>query len=78
VVSLQLVQRPQYRTVFGEAIRAYRRDAQLTQEGLAERAGLNPKYLGEVERGNKECSLTSMVKIAKALGVRVRNLVRDV
>jgi transcriptional regulator with XRE-family HTH domain len=64
--------------VFGEAIRACRKEARLTQEGLAERAELNPNYLGEVERGNKECSLTTMVKIAKALGVRVSYLVRDV
>jgi len=64
--------------VFGEAIRRYRKKAGLTQERLAERADMHHNFIGEVERGNMECSLTSMVKIAKALRVRVRDLVRKV
>jgi transcriptional regulator with XRE-family HTH domain len=64
--------------VFGEAIRRYRKKASLTQERLAEQADMHHNFIGEVERGNMECSLTSMVKIAKALGVRVRDLVRYV
>jgi transcriptional regulator with XRE-family HTH domain len=72
------VQRPQYRRAFGDAIRGYRKKAGLTQEGLAERADMHHNFIGEVERGNMECSLTSMVKIAGALGVRVRDLVREV
>jgi transcriptional regulator with XRE-family HTH domain len=71
------VQRPQHRKAFGEAIRKYRNKAGFTQEKLAERADMHHNFIGEVERGNMECSLTSMVKIAKALGVRVRDLVRD-
>ena len=78
MVSLQAVQRPQYRRVFGEAIRVYRKEAGLTQEKLAELADMHHNFIGEVERGNMECSLTSMVKIAKALGVRVSDLVREV
>jgi transcriptional regulator with XRE-family HTH domain len=71
------VQRPQHRKTFGEAIRKYRNKAGFTQEKLAERADMHHNFIGEVERGNMECSLTSMMKIAKALGVRVRDLVRD-
>ena len=71
------MQRLFHRKVFGEAIRKYRKKAGLTQERLAERADMHHNFIGEVERGNMECSLTSMVKIAKALGVRVRDLVRD-
>jgi transcriptional regulator with XRE-family HTH domain len=72
------VHRLRHRKAFGEAIRAYRKKAGLTQERLAERADLHHNFIGEVERGNMECSLTSMVKIAKALGVRVRDLVVDI
>ena len=72
----QLVQRRKHRKIFGEAIRARRKEAGLTQEKLAERADLHHNFIGEVERGNMECSLTSMVKIARALGVRVSDLVR--
>jgi transcriptional regulator with XRE-family HTH domain len=51
---------------------------ELTQEKLAEKAGLHHNFIGEVERGNMETSLTSLLKIAKALNVRVIDLVRDI
>jgi XRE family transcriptional regulator, regulator of sulfur utilization len=70
-------QRPQYRRIVGETIRSYRKRAGLTQEKLAERADLHHNFIGEVERGNMEVSLGSLLKIAKALGIRVRELVRD-
>jgi XRE family transcriptional regulator, regulator of sulfur utilization len=61
----------------GETIRTYRKRASLTQEKLAERADLHHNFIGEVERGNMEISLGSLLKIAKALGVRGRDLLRD-
>lgn len=67
--------KPYYRRLLGEKIRTYRKQAGLTQEKLAEKADLHHNFIGEVERGNMEASLTSMLKIAKALGVRVRDLV---
>jgi transcriptional regulator with XRE-family HTH domain len=72
------VHRLHHRKVFGNAIRSYRKNAGLTLEKLAERAYLHHNFVGEVERGDMECSLTSMVKIAKALGVRVRDLVTGI
>jgi transcriptional regulator with XRE-family HTH domain len=62
----------------GETIRSYRRKAGLTQEKLAEKADLHHNFIGEVERGNMEASLTSLLKISKALGVRVRDLVANI
>ena len=59
----------------GEKIRTLRKDANLTQEKLAEKADLHHNFIGEVERGNMEISLGSLLKIAKALGVRVCDLV---
>lgn len=70
-------QRPHYRRIVGEMIRTYRKQAGLTQEKLAEKADLHQNFIGQVERGNMEISLGSMLKIAKALDVRVRDLVRD-
>jgi XRE family transcriptional regulator, regulator of sulfur utilization len=67
-----------HRRVAGEAIRAYRLKAGLTQEKLAEKADLHHNFIGEVERGNMEASLTSLLKISKALGVRVRDLVVNI
>lgn len=50
----------------------------MTQEQLGERADLNPKYIGEVERTEKTISVDALSRVAKALKVRVRDLVRDV
>ncbi len=66
-----------YRRIVGQKIRAYRKQAGLSQEKLAEKASLSYKYLGEVERGYVNVSLDSLTRIAKALKVRLRELVRD-
>lgn len=66
-----------HRRVVGETIRSYRRKAGLTQEKLAEKADLHHNFIGEVERGSMEISLTSLLKIAKALKVKVRDLVDE-
>ena len=70
--------KPHHRRVLGERIRHCRKLAHLTQEQLAEKADLHHNFIGEVERGNMEISLTSMLKIAKALQVKVRDLVNEI
>ena len=67
-----------YRRTVGQQIRAYRKEAGLTQEKLAEKAGLSYKYLGEVERGVVNVSLDSLMRLAKALKLNVADLVRDI
>lgn len=69
---------PTHRKALGQAIRHYRKRANLTQERLGEAANLNPNYIGEVERMEKTISLDALVRVAKALKVRVRDLVEDV
>ena len=58
-----------HRKIIGEAIRLCRKDANLTQEQLAELVDLNPKYIGEVERGEKIISIEALLRIAKAVKV---------
>ncbi|MGZ5528472.1 MAG: helix-turn-helix domain-containing protein, partial [Limisphaerales bacterium] len=70
--------KPTHRKMLGQAIRTHRKKANLTQEKLGELAELNPKYIGEVERMEKTISVDALVRIAKALKVRVRDLTRDV
>ncbi len=43
----------QHSTSFGEQLRRYRELAGLTQEQLAEKAGLTPKAVGALERGER-------------------------
>jgi XRE family transcriptional regulator, regulator of sulfur utilization len=53
--------------MIGEAIRSHRKIVGFTQERLAERVSLNPKYLGEIERGEKIISIEALLRIAKAV-----------
>ncbi len=46
----------------------------LTQEELAERAGLHWKFIGEVERGDSDIKLGNIARIAKGLGMELREL----
>lgn len=45
-----------------------------TQEKLGHRAGLHRAYIGQVERGEKNIGLWNLEKIAKALVVKVQDL----
>ncbi|MFV0420804.1 helix-turn-helix domain-containing protein [Oleidesulfovibrio sp.] len=53
----------------GRKIRIRRRHANLTQQALAERAGISYKYLGEIERGQGNLSVEILLKIVSALGI---------
>jgi transcriptional regulator with XRE-family HTH domain len=56
------------------AIRHLRRERELSQEALAFAAGVHPKHLSEIERGNKDPRTTTVLRIADALGVTVAAL----
>ena len=43
-------------------------------EQLGEKADLNPVYVGQIERGFKVPTVEALLRIARALHVRVRNL----
>jgi len=57
------------RRVFGERIRALRQERGLSQERLAEMAGVHRTYLSSLERGERNVSLDNIHAIAEALGV---------
>lgn len=66
-----------HRKALAQSLRQYRKKAKLTQEKLGELADLNPKYIGEVERMEKTISVDALARIATALKVRLRDLLRD-
>lgn len=55
-------------------IRHYRIKKKLTQEKLAEFAGMHRTYIGQVEAGKRNIALKNVEKLAKALGVTVKDL----
>lgn len=62
------------RNLFGKRVRERRLALGLTQQELADRAGLHRSYIGEIELGRRNVTLKSAVKIAKALQVDVASL----
>jgi transcriptional regulator with XRE-family HTH domain len=54
-------------SVFGERVRALRLERELTQEGLGHKAGLHFTYIGAVERGERNVTLATILRIAEAL-----------
>lgn len=59
---------------FSKKIRMRRHDLGLTQELLAEKANFHVNYIGGIERGTRNPSLTSMIKLAEALEMDPREL----
>jgi transcriptional regulator with XRE-family HTH domain len=66
------------RHLFGEAVRRARRNAGLSQEELADLAGLDRTYIGGVERGERNAGLVALQKIADGLGLPLAKLFADV
>ena len=60
--------------MLGKQIRYYRKLNHLTQEKLAEKAELAPSYISDVERGRENISVDAIYRIAKALGITIRDL----
>lgn len=59
---------------FWETVRELRNKAWLSQEVLAMKSKLHRTYIGNVERGEKNISLENIEKIAKALGIDIKDL----
>lgn len=58
-----------FRAKVGERLRQLRKAAGLTQEQLAKRAGMDYKYLGSIERGERNVTLDNLERVSRALGV---------
>ena len=58
----------------GFRIREVRQERGLSQEKLAALADLHRAYIGQIERGEKNIGLRNLEKIAKALGVNIKDL----
>jgi transcriptional regulator with XRE-family HTH domain len=65
---------PLWREVLGSRLRALRADRDETLAQTAERAGISPQYLSEIERGRKEPSSEMIAALAGALGTTLAEL----
>lgn len=60
--------------LFGQRVRELRLARGVSQEALADEAGVHRTFMGSVERGERNISLENIVKIAKALNCRPSKL----
>ncbi|WP_367110837.1 helix-turn-helix domain-containing protein [uncultured Psychrobacter sp.] len=60
---------------FGKRIRDVRRSKGISQEMLAEMAGIDRSYMGNIERGEKNVTLKKAYEICDALGIEIQELV---
>lgn len=60
--------------IFGNLVRARRTELGLTQEQLAEIAGMHFTYVSSTERGERNISLANIEKLAEALNCSMKDL----
>lgn len=62
---------------FGRRLAALRLERGMTQEDLAERSGLGPNVLSQIENGRRDVRISALWLLADGLDVRLTDLVAD-
>lgn len=63
-----------YLDILGQRIRAKRRELGMSQEGLANEAGLDRSYVGRIERGEHNLTFLALIKLCRAMQCDVATL----
>ena len=61
---------------FGKNVQRIRKERNISQEKLAEYAGLHRTYIGMIERFERNITLINAEKVAHALGVNICELIK--
>ncbi|MGG2102676.1 helix-turn-helix domain-containing protein [Stenotrophomonas sp. NRRL B-14846] len=61
----------------GAAIKAARQTLGVSQEDFADRLGMHRTQLGHIEQGRKDCRLSTLVRLAEALGIPLSSLLKS-
>jgi len=61
----------------GRAIRAARKVHGLSQEALADAAGIDRSHMGKIERGERNVTILNVARVATALSMKIADLLRD-
>ena len=62
---------------FGQHLRVLRLERGLTQEALADAAGLHWTYIGQIERGERNLTLKNVIRLGRGLGVEPGAMLDD-
>ncbi|MBI9020176.1 MAG: helix-turn-helix transcriptional regulator [Verrucomicrobia bacterium] len=60
----------------GNAMRMQRGELKISQEKLAERCGFHRNYIGKIERGEQNLTISSLVRIAEAMECHAHELLQ--
>lgn len=60
---------------FGKRVREVRKSKGISQEKLAEMAGIDRSYMGNIERGEKNITLKKIYEICDALQIDIKFLI---
>ena len=60
--------------VLGEAVRARRKALGLSQEALADTAGIDRSHMGKIERGERNVTFLNIARVAMALDIKPSEL----
>jgi transcriptional regulator with XRE-family HTH domain len=69
---------PLWREVLGRSLRTAREEQGVRLVDIAERAGISPQYLSEIERGRKEPSSEMIAAVTGALGIDLAGLLAGI
>lgn len=72
-----LKRRDRFLQWFGGRVRVIRQEKNLSQEALAQLAGIDRTYIGGVERGERNLSVLNVKRLADALGINIKDLFDD-
>jgi transcriptional regulator with XRE-family HTH domain len=68
------MQKPKILIKIAQRVRQLRKIHKLSQEKLAEKAGLHPTFIGNIERAEKNPTITTLEKIAQAFKITLSEL----
>lgn len=63
--------------IFGEVLRRYRLEKNISQEELAFQAGVDRTFVSRLERGIRQPTITTLIGLGQALGVSAADLVQE-
>ena len=76
-IIISLMEKEPILLMFGKNVQKIRKIRHLSQEQLAELAGVHRTYIGMIERAEKNITLCNIERIAKGLNVPIIDLLSD-
>lgn len=70
-------QHPHIEAVFGRILKHHRMLANVSQEELAFRAGVDRTFISRLERGTRQPTLSTLIGLGVALGISASELVKE-